>query len=56
VAFFTEYLADPRTREALFEQTLEHLYLTAIPVLLAVVIGLFLGILAHRSPHCARPS
>jgi len=55
VAFFTEYLADPRTREALFEQTLEHVYLTAIPILIAVVIGLFLGILAHRSPQLRSP-
>ncbi len=55
MAFFTEYLADPRTREALFEQTLEHVYLTAIPILIAVVIGLFLGILAHRSPQLRSP-
>jgi len=55
VAFFTEYLADPRTREALLQQTIEHIYLTAVPILLAVVIGLFLGILAHRSPRLRSP-
>lgn len=51
MSFFTTYLADPSTRRALVEQTLEHVYLTAIPVLVAVVIGLALGIVAHRVPQ-----
>ena len=53
--FFTEYLADPRTREELLAQALEHVRLTAIPILIAVVIGLLLGILAHRSPQLRSP-
>ena len=51
MSFFTDYLADPSTQRALIEQTLEHVYLTAIPVLVAVVIGLSLGIVAHRVPQ-----
>jgi len=51
VAFFTDYLGDPATRRALTEQTLEHIYLTAIPVVIAVIIGLALGIVAHRVPQ-----
>ncbi|MFP4310557.1 MAG: ABC transporter permease [Nitriliruptoraceae bacterium] len=55
MAFFTDYLADPRTRSDLLQQTLEHIALTAIPVLIAVVIGLALGILAQRSPRFRSP-
>jgi osmoprotectant transport system permease protein len=55
VAFFTEYLADPSTRNALLDQTLEHIYLTAVPVAMAVVIGLLLGIVAHRAPQVRSP-
>lgn len=51
MAFFTDYLGDPATRRALTEQTLEHIYLTAIPVVIAVIIGLALGIVAHRVPQ-----
>lgn len=51
VTFFTEYLADPSTRSTLLQQALEHIYLTAIPVILAVIIGLALGIVAHRVPR-----
>jgi osmoprotectant transport system permease protein len=55
VAFFTDYLADPRTRAELLDQTLEHIVLTAVPVLIAVVIGLLLGIVAHRSARLRSP-
>jgi osmoprotectant transport system permease protein len=55
VAFFTDYLADPSTRRVLTEQTLEHVYLTAVPMLIAVLIGLALGIVAHRVPQ-VRPA
>jgi osmoprotectant transport system permease protein len=50
VSFFTEYLADPSTRATLLQQSLEHVYLTAIPIVLAVVIGMTLGVVAHRVP------
>lgn len=51
MAFFTDYLADPGTQRALLNQTLEHAYLTALPVLFAIVIGLTLGVVAHRLPR-----
>jgi osmoprotectant transport system permease protein len=50
VAFFTEYLANPSTQRALLSQTSEHLYLTLVPIAFALVIGLALGITAHRIP------
>jgi osmoprotectant transport system permease protein len=34
----------------LLQQSLEHVYLTAIPIALAVVIGMTLGVVAHRVP------
>lgn len=49
MSFFTDYLADPSTQRILLEQTIEHIYLTAVPVGIAIVIGLLLGIVAHRS-------
>ena len=55
MAFFTEYLADPSTQRELLSQTVEHIYLTAVPVLIAVIVGLALGILAHRSPQLRSP-
>lgn len=53
--FFTDYLANPSTRETLVEQAIEHVFLTAIPILLAVIIGLALGITAHRVPVLRTP-
>lgn len=50
MTFFTEYLADPSTQRVLLEQTGEHLYLTLVPIAFAIVIGLTLGITAHRVP------
>lgn len=55
MAFFTEYLGDASTRGELLEQTLEHIYLTLIPVLIAVVAGLVLGIAAHRMAWLRQP-
>ncbi len=55
MGFFTEYLADPSTRATLIDQSLEHVTLTAVPVLSATVIGLLLGILAHRVPTVRQP-
>lgn len=55
MTFFTEYLADPGNRSALLEHTVEHIYLTIVPVLSALVIGLALGIVAHRSPQLRAP-
>jgi osmoprotectant transport system permease protein len=55
VAFFTEYLANPSTQRVLLQQMIEHIYLTMVPVLAAMVIGLALGIIAHRSPALRAP-
>ena len=52
---FIEYLSDPSTQRELLAQSIDHIYLTAIPVAIAIVIGLFLGILAHRSPQARSP-
>jgi osmoprotectant transport system permease protein len=46
---FVDYLSNPSTRSALFGDTVDHVLLTAVPVSAAVVIGLVLGILAHRN-------
>ena len=55
MTFFTEYLASPGNRSALLGHTVEHIYLTIVPVMAALVIGLALGILAHRSPQLRSP-
>lgn len=55
MAFFTDYLSSPSTRAALLEQMFEHMLLTIMPVLAAVVVGLALGILAHRVPWIRSP-
>lgn len=52
---FLDYLADPFTQKILLELTLQHVYLTAIPVILAVFIGVPLGVLAQRSKIAAPP-
>lgn len=44
-----------RNRTEVFELTLEHLWLVGISMLLAVAIGLPLGILLTRSPRLRRP-
>lgn len=51
MAFFTDYLANPSTQRVLIQYTLEHLYLTLVPVGIAIVLGLALGIVAHRVPQ-----
>ncbi|MEX0835681.1 MAG: ABC transporter permease [Nitriliruptor sp.] len=48
MAFFTDYLADPFTRDILVELSLEHVFLTLIPIAIAIVIGLTLGVIAVR--------
>jgi osmoprotectant transport system permease protein len=48
LTFFTEYLANPSNQDALIKHTIEHVWLTLIPVMAALVIGLSLGIVAHR--------
>lgn len=55
MTFFTEYLANPSTQRALFEQTYEHIYITLVPVGFALIIGLALGILAHRVAQLRSP-
>ncbi len=48
-AFF-EYLADPFTQSVLFDLSFEHILLTLLPIVLATVMGLALGITATRLP------
>jgi osmoprotectant transport system permease protein len=50
VAFFEDYLADPFTREILIELSIQHVILTIIPIVVATVVGLALGITALRVP------
>lgn len=52
---FVEYLADPFTRDVLVELGLEHILLTLIPIGLATVLGVGLGILAARVPVLRPP-
>lgn len=47
---FLDYLADPFTRDVLLDLAIEHIWLTIIPMGLAVVVGLALGICAARVP------
>ena len=52
---FIDYLADPFTRDVLFELSIEHVLLTMVPVLLATVVGVGLGITAARVPFLRPP-
>ncbi|MFA9428894.1 ABC transporter permease [Egicoccus sp. AB-alg2] len=52
---FLDYLADPSTRDVLIQQTLEHVVLVVVPLLLALVVSLGLGIAAHRVPRLRAP-
>jgi len=52
---FIEYLTAPGTVEALVEQGIEHIKLVGSSVILAVIIGVSLGILAHRSSLLRNP-
>jgi osmoprotectant transport system permease protein len=45
---FIEYLTAPGTIDALLEQGIEHIVLTGSAVVTATVLGIFLGIIAHR--------
>jgi osmoprotectant transport system permease protein len=53
---FLEYLSNPATQRVLLEQTLQHLYLVVVPMLLAVVVAIGIGIAAHRSPAFRGPA
>lgn len=46
---FLEYLTDPFTREALLEQSIAHIQLSLIPIVISTLLGIPLGIWAHRS-------
>jgi osmoprotectant transport system permease protein len=50
VPAFFEYLADPFTQSVLFDLGVEHILLTLLPIVLATLIGLALGITATRFP------
>ena len=49
MSFFTDYLGSEFTREVLVEQSIQHVRLVAIPVAIATVLGILLGIVAHRT-------
>lgn len=46
---FIDYLRDPGTRAVLLEESIEHLSLIATAIIAAVIIGVTLGVVAHRS-------
>ena len=46
---FLDYLGEPSNRSVLYEQALEHIALTAAAVAIAIVVGMALGIVAHRN-------
>jgi osmoprotectant transport system permease protein len=48
VSFFTDYLASPGRQARLLEMAVEHAGLVAASLAVAVVLGLALGIIAHR--------
>lgn len=52
---FLDYLADPFTRDVLLELSTQHVLLTLIPIAMATVIGLGLGITASRFPWTRPP-
>lgn len=45
---FVEYLTTPSNIEALVEQGIDHIMLTGSAILTATILGILLGILAHR--------
>lgn len=51
---FWQYLTDPFTQEALLEQSIAHIQISIIPIVISTLLGIPLGILAHRS-RLARP-
>lgn len=46
---FIDYLTGPGTMDALLEQGIDHIQLTGAAIITAVIIGVALGIIAHRS-------
>ncbi|MBW3657979.1 MAG: ABC transporter permease [Actinobacteria bacterium] len=46
---FLDYLSEPSNRSVLYEQAIEHVALTAAAVAIAIVVGMVLGIVAHRN-------
>lgn len=52
---FIEYLTAPGTIDALIEQGIEHITLVGTAVVMAVIIGVGLGIVAHRSRLLRNP-
>ena len=45
---FLDYLSDPGTQAVLRSQALDHAVLTAVVMVAGAVIGLTLGVIAHR--------
>lgn len=49
MSFFTDYLASPARQARLLEMSFEHLALVGASIAVAILIGLGLGITAHRT-------
>lgn len=52
---FIEYLTAPGTIDVLIEQSIEHITLVGTAIIMAVIIGVSLGIVAHRSSLLRTP-
>lgn len=52
---FIEYLTAPGTIDALIEQSIEHIWLVVIPIVLATLIAVPLGVISHRSSALRGP-
>jgi len=52
---FIEYLTAPGTIDVLIEQAIEHVVIVGTAVIMAIVIGVTLGIVAHRSSLLRSP-
>jgi osmoprotectant transport system permease protein len=52
---FIDYLTAPGTMDVLIEQSIEHITLVGTAIIMAVIIGVSLGIVAHRSSLLRTP-
>lgn len=52
---FIDYLTAPGTMDALLEQGIDHIQLTGAAIITAIIIGVSLGIVAHRSMLLRNP-
>jgi osmoprotectant transport system permease protein len=55
VSYFTDFLARPAVQDSLLTEFANHLYLVGVATAVAIVIGLALGITAHRVSYLRSP-